>query len=169
MCLWKYAFELASKDLDLLRRKKQALDDLLSSNRISQQTYECLDKEISDALSDVKRYLENLSCKMRNRAESLEKQVGILEIFLANIEILHAAGEIDDETYERQSKAVSLGLESTVNEINEIKRALESVAPKPVEEVKCEGKIEAPSDVSPMEESVPAEEKMSEGIPQLIQ
>lgn len=174
VCLWKYAFELASKDLELLKKKKQALDDLLSSNRISRQTYECLDKEIGDALSDVKRYLESLSCKMKNRAESLERQADILEVFLANIEILHASGEIDSETYEKQSKAISLGLESTRNEINEIRRALESITPKPAEEARCEEKIEAPSPVEEIAhqsvEVVPStEEKVSESIPQIVQ
>lgn len=163
--LWKYVFELATKDLELLKKKKQALDDLLSSNRISSQTYECLSKEINEALSDVKNYLETLSCKMKSRAENLKKQADVLEIFLANIEILHAAGEIDYETYEKQSKAISLGLESTRNEINEIKCALESIAPKPAEEAKCEEKIEEPAKApSPVEESAPQSSEAASSI-----
>lgn len=140
LSLWKYTFVLVSKDLELLRKKKQALDDLLSSNKISQLTYEHLNKEISEALADVERYLENMICKMRYRMEDLEKQINILEIFLANVEILRVAGEIDDETYERQSKALAIGLESMRNEVNEIRGALERVMQKPVEAVKCEEK-----------------------------
>ncbi|MBS7639172.1 MAG: CdvA-like protein [Candidatus Bathyarchaeia archaeon] len=138
LSLWKYTFELASKDLELLRKKKQALDDLLASNKISQSTYEHLSRELGETLADVQKYLENIICKMKERMESLERQISILEIFLANVEILHVAGEIDDETYEKQSRALSIGLESMRSEINEIKCALERTEQKPAETAKCE-------------------------------
>ncbi|MEM3174419.1 MAG: hypothetical protein QXU02_05980, partial [Candidatus Bathyarchaeia archaeon] len=69
------------------------------------------------------------------------------------------------ETYEKQSKAISLGLESTRNEINEIKCALESIAPKPAEEAKCEEKIEEPAKApSPVEESAPQSSEAASSI-----
>lgn len=156
LSLWKYTFELAYKDLELLRKKKQALDDLLASNKISQSTYEHLSKELSEALADVEKYLENTICKMRERMESLERQISILEIFLANVEILHVAGEIDDETYERQSRALSIGLESMRNEINEIKCALEKTERKPAETIKCEETVKAESSKSPEASETPS-------------
>lgn len=134
---WKYIFELASKDLELLRRKKQALENLFSSNRISQQTYEYLGKEIGKALMDVERYMETIVSEMKGRLGELEKQIGILEIFLANTEILHAAGEINYETYESQSKALLLGLESMRNERNEIESALSLFASKSPQSIGC--------------------------------
>jgi len=160
-------FELALKDLDLLRKKRQALDEMMASNRISQQTYEYLSREISDALSDMEKYIESLSCRMRNRAESLEKQASLLEIFLANTEMLHAAGEIDIETYERQSKAISLGLESTRNEIAEIKQVLERLTTKPSVEVKCEEAAKATAETP--QPTQPIEEKAPETLPQPMQ
>ncbi|MEM2342172.1 MAG: CdvA-like protein [Candidatus Bathyarchaeia archaeon] len=166
MSLWKYIYELASKDLELLRKKKQALDNLLTANKISQLTYEHLNREISEALADVEKYLETVTCKMKSRIEELEKQISILEIFLANIEILHVTGEIDDETYEKQSKALSLGLESMRSEVNEIRSALEKVAPKPAETVTCtEEKSEAPCEPQPQCGEKPAEpELVSEAL-----
>lgn len=161
LSLWKYIYELASKDLELLRKKKQALDDLLSANKISKLTYEHLNREISEALADVEKYLDTVICKMKSRIEDLEKQINILEIFLANVEILHVTGEIDDETYEKQSKALSMGLESMRNEVNEIRRALEKVTPKPAETVTCvEGKAEVSSESKPQCEEKPAEPEL---------
>ncbi|MEM2454972.1 MAG: CdvA-like protein [Candidatus Bathyarchaeia archaeon] len=132
MVLWKYLLELASKDLEALKRKKQALDDLLSSNRISQQTYSYLSKDISEAMTNTEKYLESLISKMKNRIDDLEKQIGVLEIFLANNEMMYAAGEIDYEAYERQSKALAAGIESMRKEISEIKNILNPPAPEPV-------------------------------------
>jgi gas vesicle protein len=164
LSLWKYTFELASKDLELLRKKKQALNDLLAANKISQLTYEHINKEISETLADVEKYLETVVCKMKSRVEDLEKQISILEIFLANVEILHVAGEIDDETYEKQSKALSIGLESMRNEINEIKSALERVTPKPAEAVKCTEESKASSEPSCEEKSLKTSEPISEAV-----
>lgn len=132
MVLWKYLFELASKNLEALKRKKRALDDLLSSNRISQQTYESLNKDVSEALADAERYLESLVSKMKGRTDDLEKQISFLEVFLANSEMMYVAGEIDYETYEKQSKALVAGIESMNREISEIKSILNIPAPEPV-------------------------------------
>lgn len=132
MVLWKYLFGLASKDLEALKRKKQALEDLFSSNRISQQTYEYLNKDVGDALTSAEKYLESLVSKMKSRIDNLEKQMNILEIFLANSEMMYAAGEIDYETYERQSRALVAGIESIKREISEIKSILSAPTPEPV-------------------------------------
>lgn len=159
LSLWRYTFELVSKDLELLKKKKQALDDLLSSKKISQPTYEHINKEISEALADVEKYLESVILKMKNRMADLEKQVSILEIFLANVEILHATGEIDEETYEKQSKALYLGLESMRNEVNEIKSILEKFESKPSEVAECKEECEEEETEEETEESSEEETK----------
>jgi len=170
LSLWKYTLELASKELDLLKKKKQALEDLFSSQRISQATYEHLSKEVNEALSDVEKYLETVISKMKDRMQDLEKQIGILEIFLANVEMLHATNELDDETYEKQSKALSLGIESVKYEIEEIKNALERVAPKPVEAETTEYAEETvtpqPPEVSVSETSIEETTVSSEPSPE---
>jgi len=130
LVLWKYLFKLVSKDLEALKRKKQALEDLLSSNRISRQTYDCLSKEISDAIINTEKYLDSLVSKMKSRVDDLERQISALEIFLANSEMMYAAGEIDYETYERESKALAAGIESMRKEISEIKSILNPPAPE---------------------------------------
>ncbi len=159
LSLWKYTFELASKELELLKKKKQALEDLFSSQRISQLTYEHLSREIGETLADVEKYLETVIRKMKGRMDSLEKHLGILEISLANVEILHATGEIDDETYEAQSRALSLGLESMKHEMEEIKGALEKITEKPAEEavVSEEKEVEEAVSAEPSLEEKPSE------------
>lgn len=130
MVLWKYLFELATKDLEALKKKKQALEDLLSSNKISRQTYEYIGKDLFEALKNAEKYLESLVSKMKGRVDDLEKQISILEIFLANSEMMYAAGEIDYETYEKESKALITGIESMKREIFEIRSILEGTTPE---------------------------------------
>ena len=160
LSLWKHIHELASKELDLVKRKKQALDDLLSSGRISQTTYEHLNAEIKEALTSVEKYLETTICKMEARAQDLEKQIGTLEVFLANTEMLHVTGEIDDETYEKQMNAINVGLEAARRELNEIKSILEG--PKPAEAVECEHGEETSETLTETTVENPVEEKTAE-------
>ncbi len=131
--MWRYSFNLVMRELELATKKKQALEELFASGKISQSTREYLETELKEAIADLETHLQSLKNKMNARAGELEKQIGILEIFLANLEIHHAAGEITDEIYEKENKAISLGLETTKQEVNEIKSALSATAAKPAE------------------------------------
>lgn len=145
MISWKYSFEAAVKELEMVRKKKQALDSLFNTGKISASTYEHLNKEITNAITTIEADQKALTEKMTLRASELEKQIKSLEIFLANLEIHHAAGELDEEAYRHQSDAITLGLETTKQELNDIKEALvrlipektvtEQPQPEPVEQI----------------------------------
>lgn len=156
MVLWKCLFEMTSKDIEALRKKKRALDDLLSSNRISHQTYECISKDLNEAITNAERYLESLISKMKGRIDDLERQIGVLELCLANTEMMYAAGEMDYETYERQSRAIITGIESMRREISEIKGILGAPTPESVSVTKPAETI-----VTPVEKTVPVAEARS--------
>jgi len=133
---WKYSFEKISKDLELARKKKQALDDLFNSGKISASTYESLDKELTSAISEIEAHQKNLADKMTSKITELEEQISTLEVFLANSEIQYAAGEIDDELHASESGAFTLGLEAVKQQLSAIKEVViklmpEVVAPTP--------------------------------------
>ncbi len=133
LSLWKYSFDLVTRELDLAEKKKQALDNLFSANKISQSTYDYLETELSTAIADLEDHLKSIKDKMAMRAQELEKQVNTLELFLASLEIHHAAGDVDDETYGKQSDAILLGLEATKVELASIRSASQKAVPKPAE------------------------------------
>ncbi len=130
MISWKYSFETAVKELGMVKKKKQALDSLLNSGKISPSTYEHLNKEITNAIAAIEADQKALTEKMTARANELEKQIKSLEMFLADLEIHKAAGEIDEQAYGHQSNAISLGLEATKQELNDIKEALVKLIPE---------------------------------------
>jgi len=166
LSLWKYSFNLVTRELDLAKKKKQALDNLFSANRISQSTYDYLETE---------DHLKSLKDKMTMRTQELEKQVNTLELFLASLEIHHAAGDVDDDTHGKQSNAILLGLEATKQELESIRTASQKAVPEPpkaplaalepVEEtvtVEETAAVEAAEPLEPTEfeeeETIPAEE-----------
>ncbi len=112
------------KELDVVRKKRQTLDNLYTSQRISQSTFEYLDKKLGGEASDLEDSLKNLSDNMTQRAQELEKQIGELELSLALLEMHHATGEIDDKTYENPNKSIALNLEALQQEIKTLKSSL---------------------------------------------
>lgn len=147
--MWKNSFEMANRDLGLVKRKKRALDELLATAAISQSTYEALSRELTEGLSYLESQQRSLVEKIRARAGGLERQIGTLELFLANLEIHHAAGEIDSESYNRQSQAIILGLEATKNELIEMGSLLAAVTSAERTELEASVEAEAPTAESP--------------------
>ena len=127
LSLWKNSFEMVSRELELVKKRKQALHELVATATISQPTYETLSGELTDGLSYLESYRKSLIEKMKARASDVETQISTLELFLANLEIHHAAGEAEDESYSQQSDAITLGLEAAKNELIEIGSLLSTV------------------------------------------
>ncbi len=145
LSLWKNSFEMVNRDLGLVKRKKRALDELLATAAISQSTYEALSRELTEGLSYLESQQRSLVEKIRARAGGLERQIGTLELFLANLEIHHVAGEIDGESYNRQSQAIILGLEATKNELIEMGSLLAAVTSAERTELEASVEAEAPT------------------------
>jgi len=149
------------RDLDLTKKKKQTLDELFASQKISQSTYDHLEKKLTEETTIIEAKLKELSDSMTARAKELEKQIGLLEISLANLEMYHATGEIDDETYENQNKTILLNLEAIKQEIRTVKNFLlefveEKMLPKEVvekAETSSEHKVEETSSHEETKES----------------
>jgi len=127
------SFEIVSQELDLTRRKKQALDDLLASERISQPTYEHLEKGLMETILDLEAQQKSLADKMTGWADELEEQIQLLELLLANLEIHHATGEIDDEAYDKQNRAILLGLDATKQDLVDMRNILSKTVSEAVQ------------------------------------
>jgi len=109
LVMWKDAFEKVTTELDLAKRKKQALDNLLGAGKISQFTYDCLCKDLNEEINQIEIRRKALTEKITNKLSELEEQQQTLEFFLANSEMAYAAGETNDELRARECSAISLG------------------------------------------------------------
>jgi hypothetical protein len=128
--MWKDAFDRVNTELDLANRKKQALDTLLGSGRISQFTYDCICKDLNEEIGQIEIRRKALTDKMTNKLSELEEQQQTLEFFLANSEMAYAAGEINDELHARECSALSLGLDAVKQELNWIREVIIQLVPK---------------------------------------
>jgi len=124
---WKQSFEIVRQELELAKRKKQALDELLAKKRMSELTYEHLEKALTASILDLEAHQRSLADKMTGRADELEEQVHVLEWVLADLEVRRAGEEVVEETYSGQKKTIVLGISATKAELDEIKMSLEKI------------------------------------------
>jgi chromosome segregation ATPase len=128
MILWKQFFGTLNEEYETARKKRQALDNLLSTGRISQPTYEMFSMEMVEAITEIERRQKALLQKMNAKIVELEEQVKTLEILLASYEIQHVTGEIDEQTYHHEINVLSMGLETSRMELNSAKEAADQLA-----------------------------------------
>jgi len=128
MISWKHSFEGLNEEYTVTKKKKLALDNLVSTGRISQSTHDLFNMEIAEAVADIERRQKALMQKMNAKMVELEEQIKTLEILLANFEIQHVTGEIEEETYQREINVLSMGLEASRLELDSIKEAVEQLA-----------------------------------------
>ncbi len=116
----------------MAKKKKQALDNLFETGRISQTTHDAFNNDIHSVLKEIEKQQNSLLLKMQNTTQELDGQVKILESLLTNYEIQHAVGEIEEDIYQSEIHLLSNGLETARRELSKIKEAVSQLSP-PVE------------------------------------
>ena len=136
MISWKYTFKRLNEEYEIATKKKQALDNLCATGKISSGTRDQFTGDIVKAIADIEVQRKELGERMQAKTATLETQLKTLEMLLADYEIQHVVGEIDDEIYGRELGLLSNILDTTKNELGNIKLATNQLFPAP--------KIEAP-------------------------
>jgi hypothetical protein len=147
---WKHSFKRLNEEYEIAKKKKHALDNLFENGRMSQSTRDSFDTDINAVIMEIEKQQKDLLIKMHGKSQELESQIKTLETLLANYEIQHVVGEIDEEMYQREITLLSTGLESARNELNIIKEATNQLCPP----------VEAPT----TEPALPVEENEVEAV-----
>jgi hypothetical protein len=100
----------------------------MSVGKISQSTYDLFNVEIAEAITDIERQQKTLFEKMNGKMMELKEQIRTLEILLANSEIQHVIGEVNEETYQHEINVISMGLETSRKELDLIEQAVKAVS-----------------------------------------
>ena len=163
---WKYTFKRLNEEYEIANKKKQALDKLFESGKISQSTRDSFTNDINAAIVQIEKQQKELIENMQLKTQELENQIKTLEILLANYEIQHVVGEIDEQIYQQEINLLTTGLETTRNELNVIKQSANQLcsppsiqapaAPEPVAPI-IEAKVSEPAPVEPTPVEVPVE------------
>jgi len=150
-----------SDELGLARRKQTVLEELYSNGRISQFIYEDLEKGLIAEIEQIEARRKELAEKMTSKLDEHQRQINILETFLANVEMSYAAGEISEELHNQEVSALNLGLEATKKELNFIKEAITQLVP-----IDTRAEVTAPIETVKPVEATPAE-TVIETVPEI--
>jgi hypothetical protein len=126
---WKYSFKRLNEEYEIAKKKKQALDSLYENGRISQATRDSFTSDITAAIAEIEKQQQALLEKMQSKTHEFEEQIKTLESILANYEIQHVIGEIDEDVYQREINLLSTGLESAKHELGTIREAISQLCP----------------------------------------
>jgi peptidoglycan hydrolase CwlO-like protein len=152
---------MLNEEYETARKKKGALDNLLKTGRISQSTYDVFGMEIAEAMTDIQRQQKALLQKMNAKTVELEEQIKTLEILLANFEIQHVTGEVEEEVYQREVNVLSMGLETTKHELEAIREALDRLSSSDAL-MKEEGELQSAENTEPKKEKQPKKSARAE-------
>jgi len=125
---WMHSFESLNEEFEMTKKKKEALNNLLDAGKISQSTYDCFNEKIDEAVAEIERQQKALLEKMNSTVTELEDHTKTLEILLANFEIKHVTGEIDEGVYQREVELLSIGLETARQELDAAKEAMDQLS-----------------------------------------
>jgi len=163
---WKYTFKRLNEEYEIANKKKQALDKLFESGKISQSIRDSFTNDINTAIVQIEKQQKELIESMQAKTQELENQIKTLETLLANYEIQHVAGEIDEQIYLQEMNLLTTGLDTTRNELNVIKQSTNQLctppsiqapaAPEPVAPI-LEAKVSEPASIEATLMEVPVE------------
>ncbi len=125
---WKHSFRRLAEEYALANKKKQALDNLLNTEKISKSTYDLFNDEIDQAIMEIERQQKTLLEKMNSKSEELEAQIKTLEMLFVNFEIQHVTGEVNEEVYQREIDLLSVGLDEAKHELDTVKDAMSQLS-----------------------------------------
>ena len=161
MISWKNSFKRLNEEYELAKKKKQAVDNLYITGKISQFTRDSFNKDISATIVDIERQQKDLVEKMRSKTEELSCQITTLESLLANYEIQYVIGEIEEDAYQRDSLLLSAGINAAKNELEAIQNATMQLCP-PIPTIQAPVPPELPVSTTVLEtpviESAPTDE-----------
>jgi len=125
---WKHSFRRLNEESETARKKKQALDNLLTTGKISQSTFDIFNNEIDAGIAEIEKQRNALFEKMDSKTNELGEQIKTLEMLLANLEIQHVTGDVEEEVYQREINVLSMGLESAKQELDTLRDAVNQLS-----------------------------------------
>jgi hypothetical protein len=102
--------------IPLIWRKDQALKDLLEKKKITPEVYQDLHNSFTNVLSSLKRDAQEIVNDAAVEIERCKEEITSLSYAIANLEIEHEIGKVDEETYKNAFVALQDALRRATTE-----------------------------------------------------
>ncbi|MCW4032624.1 MAG: CdvA-like protein [Candidatus Bathyarchaeota archaeon] len=122
ICLppWEKEAKGILRQLNTLRKRINALDELYKSGEIREEFYKSLKSNYESSFSKIKESRENILEKAEKRKEDLINKINELQIIFANNKMQFHSGEMDEVTFKPCQEIIQKHIESALKEKNKI-------------------------------------------------
>ena len=124
---WKAEAEKLGKEIEGVRKRAKALQELMKEGEIPQNLYEEMFSQYTNEAEKITDSYKDLAEGMVARAQELERQRGALERFLVSVKVQFRSGEIDDGAFKVASESCQAMRERNIEEGEELARTLKFV------------------------------------------
>jgi CdvA-like coiled-coil domain len=121
---WKIECDALGKEVDGVRRRAKALQELSKEGEIPGTLYDEMMSKYSDEASKIQQSYKSLAEGMVVRIGELEEQKESLERFLVNLKVQFRAGEVDEAAYKVSSESCQGMLKKNSQEREELGKML---------------------------------------------
>jgi hypothetical protein len=123
---WKVECDSLGKDIDGVRRRAKALQDLAREGEIPRAIFDDMMAKYSDEASKIQGSYKSLAEAMVVRVGELEGQREALDRFLVDIKVQFRAGEIDEAAYKVASESCQSMQRRNSQEMEDLTRMLKA-------------------------------------------
>ncbi len=113
---WAIEAEELTRELDLLRRRDQALNELIVSGDVNEAMYKQLKEQFRQARDDLLKISDGAIQKLAERAQMLDEKVKVIQSLMANNKMHYTSGEIAEEGYNLANESIQNGLRHFLSE-----------------------------------------------------
>ena len=124
---WKVECDSLGKEIDGVKRRAKALQDLAREGEIPRSLYEEMMTKYQDEASKVQGSYKSLAEGMVVRVGELEGQRESLDRFLVNIKVQFRAGEIDEAAFKVAADSCQAMQKRNTQEMEDLGKMLKSV------------------------------------------
>jgi hypothetical protein len=121
---WISEAEELTRELDLLRRRDHALDELLTSGDVDREMYSQLKEQFRQARDTLLARSGVVIQKLAERLQRLEEQKKVIQSLMANNKMHYTSGEIGEEAYSLANESIQNGLRRCSSEKKSVDEAV---------------------------------------------
>jgi CdvA-like coiled-coil domain len=125
--VWKVDSEQLAKEIEGVRRRAKALQELMREGEIPKGLYDEMFTGYNSDAEKITDAYKDLAQNMVERVQQLEQQKESLERFLANLKVQFRSGEIDEGAYKVAADCCQAMRERNEREGGELERTLKAV------------------------------------------
>jgi hypothetical protein len=137
---WKLESEAFAKEVEMVKKRMQALRDLLKDGEIDKELYGKMYQQYDGKLGKIQESSVRFADAIRHRVGELNMQEDVLDEFLVNVKMYSKSGEIDEPTFKSVLEYSNAMKARDAHEREELNRVLSMISANLGAEVKAKPK-----------------------------